>query len=436
MSKKPQCEIFQSIAFGRAILCRIQLQSSREGDPTGQRHLPAGGAERGRRRTMTSIDKYIFRTTFGAFALIVISLTMLIWITQALREIDLMTNQGQAVLVFIGMTGLLIPVLVLIIAPIALMVAVTYTLNKLNADSEMVVMSAAGISPWRLSVPFLLVAVVVSLLVAMISAYLGPKGLRELRTWATRLRADLVSTIVKPGRFSTIERGLTFYIRDRRPNGQLVGILIDDRRDPKERATFLAERGDILENDRGTFLVLESGSVQRREVDKRDPTIVSFERYAFDLSRFSGVSDVRGVTARERYLWELAARPDPNDLMYSLQPGAFRAEFHDRLAAPFYPLAFTVLAYAFLGSPATTRQSRAFALGLTIFAVATLRFIGFGSTIFSAQNPSAIVFLYLSLAAGFAIGIAVVARGINIEPPRLLTAMVAAFITRFARAAT
>src|SRR5262249_60142724 len=104
---------------------------------------------------------------------------------------------------------------------------------------------------------------VVSLLVAGISAYVGPKGLRELRTWAAHLRADLVSTIVKPGRFTTIERGLTFYIRDRRPNGQLVGIVIDDRRDPQERATFLAARGDIPENDRAPSLVPGSGTARR-----------------------------------------------------------------------------------------------------------------------------------------------------------------------------
>lgn len=384
---------------------------------------------------MNSIDKYIFRTTFGAFALIVVSLTMLIWVTQALREIDLMTNQGQAILVFIGMTGLLIPVLVLIIAPIALMIAVTYTLNKLNADSEMVVMSAAGMSPWRLSVPFILVALVVSFMVALIGAYLGPKGLRELRTWAAQLRADLVSTIVKPGRFTTIERGLTFYIRDRRPNGQLIGILIDDRRDPKERATFLAERGDILQNERGTFLVLDKGSVQRREAEKRDPTIVLFDRYAFDLSRFSGGGDSRNLTARERYLWELAS-PDPKDAMYAAQPGVFRAEFHDRLAAPLYPIAFAVLAYAFLGTPATTRQSRAFALGLTIAAVGVLRFVGFGAAIFAAQNPAAVALLYGSLVLALAIGCFVVARGLTIEPPRLLTAVVAMLTARFSRAAT
>src|SRR5262249_24884059 len=198
--------------FIRASMAHARQRANQAGGKTGRR-----GAE-GRPRTMNSIDRYIFRTTFGAFALIVVSLTMLIWVTQALREIDLMTNQGQAVLVFIGMTGLLIPVLVLIIAPIALMIAVTHSLHRLSADSEMVVMSAAGMSPWRLSVPFILVALLVSLMVGFIGAYLGPKGLRELRNWAAQLRADLVSTIIKPGRFTTIERGLTFYIRDRRPN--------------------------------------------------------------------------------------------------------------------------------------------------------------------------------------------------------------------------
>jgi lipopolysaccharide export system permease protein len=385
---------------------------------------------------MSSIDRYIFRTAFGAFALIVVCLTLLIWVTQALREIDLMTNQGQAILVFIGMTGLIIPVLVLIIAPIALMIAVTYTLNKLNGDSEMIVMSAAGISPWRLFVPFGLVALVVSLMVAVIGAYVGPKGLRELRTWAAQLRADLVSTIIKPGRFTTIERGLTFHIRERRSNGQLVGILIDDRRDPKERVTFLAERGEILENERGNFLVLEAGSVQRREEAKRDPTIVVFDRYAFDLSHYSGGGEGRSLTARERYLWELMAPPAEDDWLYKTQPGTFRAELHDRLAAPFYPLVFAVLAYAFLGIPATTRQSRAFALGLTLTAVGMLRFVGFGSTIFAAKSTSAIAFLYGSLAIGFALGFLVLARGLAIEPPQLITNTIARLTSRFARAGT
>ena len=78
----------------------------------------------GRRRRMGSIGRYIFRTTFGAFLLVLVSLTGAIWITQALRDVDLMTSQGQTILVFIGITSLIIPHLVMVIAPVALVVAV------------------------------------------------------------------------------------------------------------------------------------------------------------------------------------------------------------------------------------------------------------------------------------------------------------------------
>ena len=140
---------------------------------------------------MGSIGRYIFRTTFGAFLVVCASVTALMWITQALRDIDLMTNQGQSILVFIGITGLIIPLLLLSSAPIALMIAVAHVLNKLGNDSELIVMNAAGMPPWVLFRPFLAVGIVVSLLVAAISAYVSPWGLRELRRWATEVRADL-----------------------------------------------------------------------------------------------------------------------------------------------------------------------------------------------------------------------------------------------------
>ena len=381
---------------------------------------------------MRAIDRYIFRTTFGAFALVLVSLTAFIWVTQALREIDLMTNQGQAILVFISMTGLLIPVLVLIIAPIALVVAVTYTLYKLNADSEITVVSAAGVSPWRFFVPFLSVALLVSLMVAIISAYISPLALRELRSWAAKVRADLVTTIIQPGRFTTIERGLTFHIRERRANGQLAGIFIVDRRDPKEQVTFLAERGGLIENERGSYLILDKGSVQRVEAGQKDPSIVVFERYAFDLSRFAAGIEGRSITARERYLWNLFS-PDPDDPLFKQQRGLFRAEFHDRLAAPLYPLAFVVIAYVFLGMPATTRQSRATSLALAIAAVAALRFTGFGSAILVAQTPAALIVLYGSIFAVLVLGCWAIVRGITIEPPAMLTAALSALSARFAR---
>src|SRR4029434_3594185 len=127
-----------------------------------------------------SIGRYIFRTTLGAFLIVLISLTAVIWVTQALRDIDIMTNQGQSILVFVGITSLLIPMLVLVIAPIAMLIAVAHVLNKMSNDSEIIVMNAAGMSPWILFRAFMAAAIVVSLLVVPINAYFAPQGFRHL----------------------------------------------------------------------------------------------------------------------------------------------------------------------------------------------------------------------------------------------------------------
>ena len=77
-----------------------------------------------------------------------------------------------------------------------------------------------------------------------------------------------------------------------------------------------------------------------------------FDRYAFDLSQFAGGPQAVKYSIRERYLWQLMF-PDPKDPLYVEQPGQFRAELYDRLIAPLYPLAFLVIAFAYLGAPRT-----------------------------------------------------------------------------------
>jgi lipopolysaccharide export system permease protein len=383
---------------------------------------------------MGSIGWYIFRTTFGAFLVVCASVTALMWITQALRDIDLMTNQGQSILVFMGFTSLIIPLLLLIIAPIALMIAVAHVLNKLGNDSELIVMNSAGMPPWHLFRPFLAVGIVVSLLVAAISIYISPWGLRELRQWATQLRADLVTHVVQPGRFTMLESKLTLHIRERRPNGQLLGIFIDDQREPKERATILAEQGDILKNGSSMFLVLERGSVQRHETGQRDPAIVLFDSYAFDLSRLSNAPQNVKYSVRERYLWELF-RPVADDPLFSDQPAQIRAELHDRVTAPLYPLAFVVITFAYLGAPRTTRQSRTMSLFGAIGVVSALRGTGFIAMVSGVHTPIVLLLPYLALIGAFVLGYLGISRGIILEPPAFITNPINAIMERLAQRA-
>jgi lipopolysaccharide export system permease protein len=379
---------------------------------------------------MGSIGRYIFRTTLGAFLVVCISVTALMWITQALRDIDLMTNQGQSVLVFVGITSLIIPLLLQIIAPIALMIAVAHVLNKLGNDSELIVMNASGMPPTFLLRPFLAAGVLVSVLVAIISIYVSPWGLRELRRWATEVRADLVSNVVQPGRFTNLEYRLTLHIRERLPNGQLLGILIDDQRNPKERMTILAEKGEIVKNNRGIFLVLERGSVQRHEAGQRDPALVLFDSYGFDLSWLSGGTPNIKYSVRERYLWELFDGVGTDSALVAAQPNQVRAELHDRITAPLYPLAFVIMTFAYLGSPRTTRQSRTMSLIGATTAVGALRGLGFLGMIAGANTPVALLLPYIALLAAFVLGYFAVARGVVIEPPAFVTNAITTLMDR------
>ncbi len=383
--------------------------------------LPDVSARRdwGSFRPMGSIDKYIFRTTLASFVVVLVSLTGVIWITQALRGIDLMTSQGQTILTFLGITSLAIPVLVLIISPIALMIAVSHTLHKLATDSEIIVMNAAGLSPFRLFRPFLYATVVVALLVAFIAAYLAPDGMRRLKQWDAEITADVLANVLQQGRFAQLDPNLTIRIRERQPGGQLAGIFIDDRRNANERLSIIADHGTVMKNDKGSFLILEDGHLERFETGKREPAMVAFDRYAFDMSKFSnrGHDVVYGI--RERYLWELIA-PDEKDPLVQQLRGQFRAELHDRFTAPLYPFAFAALTFAFLGTPRTTRQSRNFSMGAAIAAVFSLRMAGFALSVMTVKSPMAALLQYLLLFGAIGISLRVIVAGIVLEPPAAL----------------
>ena len=381
---------------------------------------------------MSSLNWYVFRGTMVAFLITLVTLTVVIWFTQAMRDFDLITSQRQTIFVFVGITSLIIPLLVMMLAPIALVMAAAHVLNKLGSDSEIIVMNAAGLSPWRLLSPFLASAVVVAILVAGIAAYVSPLGLRALRDWASQVRADILTNIVQPGRFTTVSGNLTFHIADRRPNGLLIGIFVDDSRDPKEHSTYLAEQGEIVKNEQGSFLVMEGGSIQRVAAGERDPRIITFDRYAFDLSKFSNGPQNSVYTVREKFLWELLW-PERDDALYVAQADQYRSELSDRLAAPLYPIVFIVLACAFLGPPQTTRQSRTLAMLGMMGAVAALRLAGFVSVVVGVRSPAVLSVQFIAIFGTLAAGIWQISRGRAIEHANFVSKIATAITNRIAR---
>jgi lipopolysaccharide export system permease protein len=122
--------------------------------------------------------------------------------------------------------------------------------------------------------------------------------------------------------------------------------------------------------------------------------IVEFKQYIFDISQFGPRSEINDFKPRERYISELINPNPEDDKLYRRNPGVFRAELHNRLSNPLYPLAFVMIVIMFVGQPRTIRESRWRALVLTFGTSVGLRLSGFAATNLTAQHSSTAILVY------------------------------------------
>jgi lipopolysaccharide export system permease protein len=340
---------------------------------------------------MTRIERYIFRTVSLAFLAGLFALTAVVWVTQALRQFDLLTSKGQTILVFLTMTGLTIPSLIAIIAPVALFVGVLYCLNKLNGDSELVVMSAAGVSPALLLRPFVILYALVFALVAWMTVEVMPASFDAIQALTARIHADFITNFARPGAFTELESGFVFHYRERGPDGSLHGVFMQDRRDPGHITSYIAERGRTIERNGSNYLVLDEGSYQRPATGG-DSAVVTFKDYSIDLTQFLRQEET-SRRPRERSTTELLS-PNPKDATATRLRGRFSAELMDRLTAPLYAFVAGLIGFAALGEARTTRQGRGYAIAAAILAFCTVRLLGIAANSFVASRPSAEYFVW------------------------------------------
>lgn len=363
---------------------------------------------------MSILFRYVFRQAAGALLLILASLTGVVWIALALRQLSVVTTQGQDALMFLKMTTLAVPNLMAIIAPFALLIASLHALNRLNSDSELIVLTAAGGTIWTVARPLLLLGTIVMIGVGFINHVGQPWSLQLLRDYIVQVRTDLLTQVIQPGRFTSPEAGLTFHIRARDNSGELRGLIMHDNRDRTLTQSYLAERGLIVKQNGTAYLVMNEGHILRRPAGDEPAQIIAFDTYAVDLNRFepkSGAHD--DIKPRERYFSQLVW-PEENSRYYKGAPNKFVAELHDRFANPLFSLAFVLIALATVGRAQSTRQPRADRIVFGIVAGVGCRLAGFAVNNAIAINTAFVPVLYAIPLSAMAVSIFFMRR--NVRP--------------------
>jgi lipopolysaccharide export system permease protein len=365
---------------------------------------------------MPRLSLYVLRQLIGPVVLFTAILTAVIWLSQSLRLLDLVINRGQSAPVFVYLTILMIPGMLVIILPLAYFGGTLFGLHKLNADSELVVMSASGYSRWQLAMPVLVAAGAVVLVTYFCTLYLMPQTQRMMKDKVLDIRADIGAAILSEGAFNTPADGLTVFIRELSPDGHIAGILVHDNRDAHRPITYLAESGLLVQTPAGARLIMQDGTIEQSGEAGAQLSVLRFQRYVFDLDQFAGQQRRTERETSERFLGELIWPK------FKTEPGPqvrriFMAEAHNRLSAPLYPIAFAMIALA-----AVTRGRRArgaYALRLTgaSLAAGALRILGYGAQGVVARDPAFAFILYLIPLLGAALALAEV---MDISPSALV----------------
>ena len=345
---------------------------------------------------MRLVERYIFRRAAGAFLMSLGALIGVVWATQALRQMNLVTAKGAALLVFFKITALALPFLAIVVAPFAVLIAAIQTLNALNADSELVVLNASGASRFVVLKPLLALAGLVAATMLFLSTWGSPTALRALRENLAQINVDLVANLVQPGRFVTIEKNFTFHIRSRAPDGSLGGLFVEDSRDPAITFTYIADQAAIVEMFNKTLLVMRDGVIERRTNADGNLSLIDFQSYAFDLSAMTPAASTPVFRPSERSTEELWTAGGSNPDAYARNnAGRLRSELHDRLTQPLLPIAFVMLAFLALGDARTTRESRAMPIIGAIVAVGLLRGVHFAATSAAGSSDAALTVLWV-----------------------------------------
>jgi lipopolysaccharide export system permease protein len=342
---------------------------------------------------LPSLSAYVLFQLLEPVAILTLLLTSVIWLISSLPLLDLVINRGQSALTFLYLMLLELPSPLAIIMPFAFFFASLLTLQRLAADSELVVMASAGYSLRQLAMPVLGAALIVMMLTYACLLYLAPVGQRALNDKLGDIRADMAGALLNEGDFNPAAPGLTVFIRQLSNNGEIHGILVHDSRDRLRPVTYIAQKGILAQTPTGPRLIMMDGTIENSAKGGKQLQVIQFQSETLDLDQFSGPARYSLRKLPERFLGELLWPPE-RDVNQRVRDQFF-AEAHNRLSQPLYCIAFALIALAAVVRGRRQRGSVALRMGAAILAAVGLRIIGYGVVGLAQRHQPLVAAFYL-----------------------------------------
>lgn len=287
------------------------------------------------------------------FLIVFFVMIAIVWLTQSLRFIDLITSKGINFFSFVQISSFLILPMAYICIPIALFIAVIITVHNFNLNHEIEILKCAGLSNWQIFKGFTSVIAIIITLHIGISLYLLPQSYRAFKDMQHWLKEQFIFSAFEEGVFNTQNSDITIYIDEKLSYDDFKGIFIYDFRNKKQPVTLMANRGQLLKADNGINFVLMNGTRQIDDREKHNVSLAFFETYRFSMRNENSITSERYVDVNELFLDQLldnagkSERQIEEHLVVAMQ----------RITWPLFSFILALLACSFVLQGSSKRKS-------------------------------------------------------------------------------
>ncbi|MGB0498180.1 MAG: LptF/LptG family permease [Rubricella sp.] len=356
---------------------------------------------------MSRLDRYVLVQLAGPMGFFTLVSVGLVWLTQSMRVVDIIVANNQSGMVFLELSGLLLPSVVAATLPIAALAATLFTLNRLWSESELVVMLATGRSELSLLRPIAFFGGITLVAAFVLGTTLAPMATSQLRERTAELRAELTNSILQSGRFVSPIRGVTVFVRDATRSGEMADIFVHDTRTEGVTLTHTAERARLIRIGDEAQIVMVRGATQRLDLETGNLSLLEFDRFAYDLGLVVRSTEGRRVRANELSAFTLI---DPPDALWEGDPvrrGTLVAEGHDQISGPLYALAMPLVAAAVMLGGGFRRRGLGPRIAFAIGCAVGLRVLGVSAKSAAVADIALVPLLYALPLGGIAMALAI-----------------------------
>ena len=179
------------------------------------------------------MKKLIFRKfakdVFQFFLLVSISISIIVWVIQAVNFLDIVTEDGHGFKVYFLYTLLSLPKIFSKILPFIYFVSIFYIILKYENNNELIIFWTIGIKKLDFVNILLIFSIFYIILQLLLTTFVVPKLLDKARSYIRSSNLDLYSSIIREKKFIDAVKDLTIFVEEKKSNGDLKNIFLKEK---------------------------------------------------------------------------------------------------------------------------------------------------------------------------------------------------------------